>query len=665
MAIEVGSLVVEMSANVARLSQDMDKVRGTVDSTMAGVQRAASVATTALGMIGVGVSVAGMTNIVKNAIDAMAALDDLAATAGTTVENMSALAAVAKVGGHEIGAVEDIVIKLNKALRSSGEEGKKAEAALAAIGLSAVDLRAMDTADAVLEVAKALAQYTTDGNKAQLMNELIGKSGAKAIPFMQDLAEKGELVARVMTADAAAAEEFQKNLNRIGLAADDAAIKIAGPLTRAVNDAIDNFKRGREAGLGFWQALTGVGVRGIGESIDDARANSKQHIAELRAELDKLNKDRAYYAERGDTQMARDVQVDIDKAQSKMRYFQNLYAELIAEQNKASYSNEGRRRSGASIVLPSSIAENNKPVGKGSRERIDDFDSRINQAVASAIDNSAIVKAREYAVVLERLDKLYFESGLDTEVYASAVQKVSGMTDKAAASHDRLAALMAATPTERIEETRKDMILLAEAFEAGRISEEEYTEAVRTRLGTMKDDMGEADDVARQLGLTFSSAAEDAILKWESLGDVVRAVISDIARMAVRKSFTEPMAEAITGQLTSWGASSWFKSVLPSFASGGDHMGGVRLVGENGPEIEATGPARIFNAQQTRSILSGGGGADGSMSVRVEIDNNGTPARVSGVQPRIDPGEMVIKVFLDDMRTNGPMRQSIAGLRGA
>lgn len=45
---------------------------------------------------------------------------------------------------------------------------------------------------------------------------------------------------------------------------------------------------------------------------------------------------------------------------------------------------------------------------------------------------------------------------------------------------------------------------------------------------------------------------------------------------------------------------------LPGFASGGDFSGGLRLVGENGPEIEATGASRIWNAQQTRGMLQGG-----------------------------------------------------------
>ena len=46
---------------------------------------------------------------------------------------------------------------------------------------------------------------------------------------------------------------------------------------------------------------------------------------------------------------------------------------------------------------------------------------------------------------------------------------------------------------------------------------------------------------------------------------------------------------------------------VPAFALGGSFVGGLRIVGENGPELEATGPSRIFSASQTRSMLSGGG----------------------------------------------------------
>jgi hypothetical protein len=46
------------------------------------------------------------------------------------------------------------------------------------------------------------------------------------------------------------------------------------------------------------------------------------------------------------------------------------------------------------------------------------------------------------------------------------------------------------------------------------------------------------------------------------------------------------------------------------YADGGFFGGGVRLVGERGPEIEVTGPSRIFDAQTTASMLRSGGASN-------------------------------------------------------
>lgn len=53
---------------------------------------------------------------------------------------------------------------------------------------------------------------------------------------------------------------------------------------------------------------------------------------------------------------------------------------------------------------------------------------------------------------------------------------------------------------------------------------------------------------------------------------------------------------------------------VPGFAAGGSFGGGLRLVGERGPELEVTGPSRIYNASQTASML--GGGAETAGEVR-------------------------------------------------
>jgi len=55
----------------------------------------------------------------------------------------------------------------------------------------------------------------------------------------------------------------------------------------------------------------------------------------------------------------------------------------------------------------------------------------------------------------------------------------------------------------------------------------------------------------------------------------------------------------------------WLKAAesvgVPAFAGGGLHSGGMRLVGERGPELEVTGPARYWSSAQTQALLSGAG----------------------------------------------------------
>lgn len=59
---------------------------------------------------------------------------------------------------------------------------------------------------------------------------------------------------------------------------------------------------------------------------------------------------------------------------------------------------------------------------------------------------------------------------------------------------------------------------------------------------------------------------------------------------------------------------------IPGFATGGDFAGGLRIVGERGPELELTGASRIFNADQTARMLSNvsGGGAYTEMAAELK-----------------------------------------------
>nr|WP_315237722.1 tape measure protein [uncultured Albidiferax sp.] len=78
---------------------------------------------------------------------------------------------------------------------------------------------------------------------------------------------------------------------------------------------------------------------------------------------------------------------------------------------------------------------------------------------------------------------------------------------------------------------------------------------------------------------------------------------------------------------------------IPAFASGGDHSGGVRLVGENGPELELTGASRIYSASQTRDILRPADGGDSAALVAevraLREDNRAQALALVQVQSRL------------------------------
>ncbi len=74
--------------------------------------------------------------------------------------------------------------------------------------------------------------------------------------------------------------------------------------------------------------------------------------------------------------------------------------------------------------------------------------------------------------------------------------------------------------------------------------------------------------------------------------------------------------------------------IAPGFATGGLHAGGLRIVGENGPELELTGPSRIFNATQTANLLYGGQEVAGEVRALRE-DNRAQARAMAELQARM------------------------------
>lgn len=565
-----------------------------VQSSLGGLSAAAA----RLPLLGGLLAGLSFTGIVKGAVDSAAALDDMAEVTGASVENLSKLQAVAKVSGVDMGTVESAMVRLTKALAGADDESKGAAKALAVLGLSMDELRGMDSADALTAVARALAQYEDGAGKTAAAIAILGKNGAQALPYLKDLAEAGSLNASVTAQQAAEAEKLQKSWNRMTNDVAMLARSIVMDLVPALNQVAS---LSNKADVGLGGALSASLDRGL------VGGNIQTRIRELQAELDAREKARAAPGSlTGGGILGTLAGISDEGLRRKIAGLKELASQEALLNHSASYSNEGRRR-----LNPGQFAADGKEkraaVGKAAGGAVDDYEARLAQMVGRAINENDLIKAAEYEKVQERLLDMLNKGQITGELYAASLMKVAGSQGIVSDEAARFNKLLAATPTAKLEEARADMELLAAALEAGRISEEQYLEATVERLNLTAEKVAEVDDFARQMGLTFSSAFEDAIVGGKGLSDVLKGLGQDIARIVIRKTLTEPVGNAISGAIKSSGIGSgigdWFGSL---FGGGRASGGGIDaskwyVVGERGPEIFAPGVSG--------NILPNGGGA--------------------------------------------------------
>lgn len=126
---------------------------------------------------------------------------------------------------------------------------------------------------------------------------------------------------------------------------------------------------------------------------------------------------------------------------------------------------------------------------------------------------------------------------------------------------------------------------------------------------------------ARELGMTFSSAFEDAVIEGKKFSDVLEGIEQDIVRIILRKQITEPLANSISGMFSGGSGGGIFgglgKLFGGFFAEGGrPPVGRVSIVGENGPEPFIPDSAgTIVSNSRLRDAIGGGGGGMPSVTV--------------------------------------------------
>lgn len=214
---DLGRLVVNLEANIARFVENMDRSAQITEQTANKISGAVEFAKNALGALGIALSVDLIVSEINRSLDSLAALDDMAQKTGSSIETLSKIGKVADFTGTDMGAVDGMLVKLSKNLNEVDEKGNKTAKALGAIGISVDDLKGKDAAQVFVDITNKLQGYEDGAGKVALVSDLMGKSAADMLPFMNDVAESVDKFSSysTMAAGQAAALQDQMGLLKV------------------------------------------------------------------------------------------------------------------------------------------------------------------------------------------------------------------------------------------------------------------------------------------------------------------------------------------------------------------------------------------------------------------------------------------------------------------
>jgi len=558
-------------------------------ANMAAMKNAASSVNAALGALGAGLSLGAVVSFTKSVIDGIDKLNDISDATGASIENISALEDVAARTGTTMDTVTNALVKLNQTLNAA-DPGTAQAQALEAIGLSAEDLKRLDPADALVAISKALANYADNGDKARLMQEIFGKSLKEVAPLLKDLADNGRLVATVTTEQTQEAERFNKQLSALEKNINDVARALSSNFVTAVNRAIDEYKK-----FGLLPSLSTL-------IFGDQKYREDKRLVELTDELLTLENDIAALKSSStalDAALLTKKKKRLDWVQDEIKIVQNNRKNLYASESTPA------------AALPS-VGAIKTPVKTGAaaakdpyaeaRRYLDGLQRQIEKTqelsavqqlgydiLAGRTGKMTAAQQQEALNLALKLDTTNAQIEAEKELTRISAERTKA-EEAALEAFDKaqqadVERLTGNTPTMRAAAQQKDLQKLQDMLARGDIDEKIYAEAVIERFDLAGQKIQETNTLAQDLGMTFTSAFEDAIVGGKALSSVIAGLEADIMRLVTRKMVTEPLAGAITGMIAGGFGGSDFTSLLMSGGSfdGGGYTGaGARSGGLDG-----------------------------------------------------------------------------------
>jgi len=249
----------------------------------------------------------------------------------------------------------------------------------------------------------------------------------------------------------------------------------------------------------------------------------------------------------------------------------------------------------------------------------------VNVTMSGVLDYAAAMT--QYSGDAEKAVKVLSQLRVETVAYYEAQKELAGLMQTSAAGLRNAAQALGASllnPAQSVAVQRAEfaknysMALAIDGTKAGALKSAYadkmtaalpgLSEAIKATSSTQEWALASARLAAQSIAVADLLASDAAGMNFEAdslaLLDSIDVTLMELdSNTAILKNAidngTATSAAGLRAIVTQLGG-------VPAFAGGGTFTGGLRLVGEHGPELEVTGPSRIYSNNQTRGLLSAG-----------------------------------------------------------
>lgn len=652
-------VVIRFGADASGLNRAMKSIEGQVDGLRRG-----------FALLGVGISVGGMASIAKSALDSADAIGKAADKIGLTTDALQELRHAASLSGLSQSALDTSMQRFSRRVGEAAQGQGELKDTLAqynvAVRDAAGNLRPLE--EIFSDYANAMQGAESSQEKLRMAVKAFDTEGAGMVNMLKNGTD--------------GLDQMRQAARDAGLVIEEESIRAAEALNdqwgTAVASAQTRFQRFVLSVMAGWKKIiesTESGAFAFTEGLskfDDLTAVARK-IAAVKAEIADVESRSGRNARNSGDQLAQLR----ERLALLEREKQIVVARVAATRSRSDEQNQsGGSASAISGLNPEFSANLRAMIAAASAEGIQiGITSGLRTTERQAeLWQQALAKYGSAAAARKWVappGKSLHEKGMAADISGSASAKAWAARNAArfgltfplgnepwhvelagarggSATKKTTAATKALTEAERErqrvqeeglriwEQTRTTaeshvltMDRLTALYQVGAIDLDTYNRAAQeSAKGLQKVETAakQSNDAAQQLGMTFSSAFEDAIVNGMALRDVLKGILQDIARIVVRKSISEPVGGAISG-IFSKGVSeaggsafsTWFSSLFK--AEGGPVRGGSPyIVGEQGPEL--------FVPSTSGSIVPNNAMPIG-MNVTVNNHASGYEARVS------------------------------------